>query len=559
MKILIVGGVAGGATAAARLRRLDEKAEITIFERTSYVSYANCGLPYFIGDTISEESALTLQTPESFKKRFNIEVKTNSEVLSINREGKFIIVKDLLTGETYRKSYDKLILSPGAKAIVPEKIKLQENIFTLKTVEDTLKIKEYINSHNPKSAVIAGGGFIGMEMAENLCKLNINTTIVQKTPQLMDNLDGDMASFIHAEARKLRLILGKGIASAESENDEVNLHLENGENIKCDMLILAIGVKPESDLAKNAGLQLGLKGSIRVNSAMQTSDESIYAVGDAVEVINPVTNMPALIPLAGPANKQGRIAADNIAGFKSEYKGTIGSSILKFFDLSIASAGINEKTASALSIPYHKIILSPVSHASYYPGGKVMTVKMLIGKTDFKILGAQIVGYDGVDKRIDVISVAIKAGLKASELKDFELSYAPPYSSAKDPVNMAGFMADNIEKGILKQWYIEDLETIKKDANAFLLDTRTVKEFESGHIEGFTNIPVDDLRERINEIPDKKIYVICQSGLRSYIATRILSGCGFDAYNFTGGFRFYSSVTKDKELTKESYPCGMDK
>lgn len=562
MKVIIVGGVAGGATAAARIRRLDEKAEIKVFERSGYVSYANCGLPYYIGDVITDPEDLTLQTPESFFRRFRVDMKTRHEVIDINPSAKTLLVKNLENGNIFSENYDKLILAPGAKPAVPPIPGVNsERIFTLRTVEDTFKIKNFVNSEKPKSAVIIGGGFIGVELAENLSTLGIKTTVVEGASQLLSPFDSDMAAFIHSEIRKsgINLLLGSSVEGFSENGGGIDVLLKGGK-IHADMVALAIGVSPENSLAKKAGLKTGIRGSIIVNEKMETSVPNIYAVGDAVQVKNFVTGEDALISLAGPANKQARIAADNICKIKnSVYKGSLGSSVIKIFSLTAASTGINEKTAKAAGIDFDKVILSPMSHAGYYPGGKVMTMKVLFEKKTFRLLGAQIIGYEGVDKRIDVIATAIKAGMKATELKELDLSYAPPYSSAKDPVNMAGFMIDNIANGTLKQWFIPDLEKLPKTA-CTLLDTRTVKEFERGHIEGFKNIPVDELRERLSEIePGKPVYVICQSGLRSYIASRILEGNGFTAYNFAGGFRFYDTVMNDKSLIESSFPCGMDK
>ncbi len=562
MKVIIVGGVAGGATAAARIRRLDEKAEIKVFERSGYVSYANCGLPYYIGDVITDPSELTLQTPESFKKRFRVDMKVRHEVIDINPNAKTVSVKDLESGNIINENYDKLILAPGAKPVRPEIPGVNsDKIFTLRTVEDTFRIKDFVNSEKPKSAAIIGGGFVGVELAENLRSLGMEVTVVEAAKQLLSPFDSDMASFVHSEMRKngVNLVLGSSVEGFSENEGKIDVLLKGGK-ISADMVALAVGVSPDTPLAKKAGLRTGLRGSIIVNEKMETSVPGIYAVGDAVQVKNSVTGADTLGFLAGPANKQARIAADNICGIKdSIYKGFSGTSVVKVFDLTAASTGIKESAAKSAGIDFDKVILSPLSHAGYYPGGKVMTMKVLFEKKSFRILGAQIIGYDGVDKRIDVIATAMKAGMKATELKELELSYAPPYSSAKDPVNMAGFMIDNIANGTLKQWFIPDLEKLPKSGYT-LLDTRTVREFERGHIEGFKNIPVDELRERISEIePGKPVYVICQSGLRSYIASRILEGNGFTAYNFAGGFRFYDAVMNDKNLIESSFPCGMDK
>ncbi len=562
MKIVIVGGVAGGATAAARIRRLDEQAEIIVFERTGFISYANCGLPYYIGDVIQNKADLTLQTPESFWKRFRITMKVQNEVLAIHPEQKSVSVRNLATGETFEEGYDKLVLSPGAKAVLPELPGVDsKKIFTLRTVEDTFAIKDFVTQHKPRSAVMVGGGFIGVELAENLRELGLAVTIVQRPPQLLSPFDADMAAFIHNQMRKngVKLALEASVTGFQEDAEGISVLLKDGNPIHGDMVILAIGVTPESHLAQDAGLALGMKGSILVNDRMETSIKDIYAVGDAVQVKHAVTGADSLIPLAGPANKQGRIAADNMCGGNSRYLGSQGSSIIKLFDMTAATTGINEKQAQKAGLSVDTVILSPMSHAGYYPGGKIMTMKVIFEKESYRLLGAQIVGYDGVDKRIDVLATAIHAGMKATDLKELDLAYAPPYSSAKDPVNMAGFMVENISKGI-KQWHLSDLEMLLQDESVTLLDTRTPKEFSQGHIEGFMNIPVDELRERIEEVPvGKPVYVICQSGLRSYIATRILEGLGFEAYNFAGGYRFYQAVVQDKELSQVAFPCGMDK
>ena len=561
MKIVIVGGVAGGATAAARIRRLDEQAEIVVFERSGFISYANCGLPYYIGGMIEDPEDLTLQTPESFFSRFRVHMKVHHEVTAIHPDQKSLTVKNLETGATFEESYDKLLLSPGAKPVIPDLPGIDSSkLFTLRTVEDTFRIKEFVDQNKPKSAVIVGGGFIGLEMAENLRHLGMEVTIVQRPKQLMNPFDSDMASFIHSEVRKhgVKLMLGHTVEGFSEQDGGVNVLLKDCAPLHADMVVLAIGVTPESTLAKDAGLSLGIKGSILVNDRMETSAPDIYAVGDAVQVKHFVTEQDTLIALAGPANKQGRIAADNICGGDSHYLGSQGSSVIKVFDMTAASTGINETNAKKAGISVDTVILSPMSHAGYYPGGKVMTMKVVFEKETYRLLGAQIVGYDGVDKRIDVLATAIHAGMNATELKNLDLAYAPPYSSAKDPVNMAGFMIDNISKG-LKQWHLEEVPALPRDGSVTLLDTRTVGEFRRGHIDGFRNIPVDELRERIGELETgKPVYVICQSGLRSYIATRILEGYGFEAYNFAGGFRFYDAVMHDRALIEQATSCGMD-
>ncbi len=562
MKVVIIGGVAGGATAAARLRRLDEAAEIVVFERSGYVSYANCGLPYYIGGAIEEPEALTLQTPESFFARFRVDMRVRHEVTAIHPEKKTVSVKALETGEEFEERYDKLILSPGARPTQPRLPGVGiGKVFTLRTVEDTFRIKDYINAHHPKSAVLAGGGFISLELAENLRELGMEAAIVQRPKQLMTPFDPDMAAFIHGEARRhgIRLALGHTVEGFAERDGGVDVLLKDAVPLHADMVVLAIGVTPDTVLAKEAGLELGLKGSIVVNDRMETSVPDIYAVGDAVQVKHSVTGQDAVISLAGPANKQGRIAADNICGGDSRYPGSQGSSVIKVFDLTAASTGVSETNAKKAGLDVDTVILSPMSHAGYYPGGKLMTMKVVFEKGTYRLLGAQIVGYEGVDKRIDVLATAIRAGLTAIQLKDLDLAYAPPYSSAKDPVNMAGFMVENLAGGVVKQFHLEDVNALPHDGSVTLLDTRTPQEYEGGHIEGFRNIPVDELRDRLDEVErGKPVYVICQSGLRSYIACRILAGHGYEAYNFAGGFRFYDAVTNDRRLMEQSTACGMD-
>lgn len=562
MKVVIIGGVAGGATAAARIRRLDEQAEIVVFERSGFISYANCGLPYYIGGTIKDENDLTLQTPESFWRRFRVKMNVHHEATAIHPDSKTVTVKNLENGKIFTESYDKLVLSPGAKPIKPGFDGIDsDKIFTLRTVEDTLRLKKYTDEHHPKSAVVVGGGFIGIEVAENLRELGIDVTLVEAADQLMAPFDRDMASFIHAEIRKnsIHLMLDTMVEGFVDTDCGIDVKLKNAPTLHTDMVVMAIGVAPETTLAKDTGIELGIKGSIVVNDKMETSIPDVYAVGDAVQIKNFVTDKDTLISLAGPANKQGRIAADNICGGDSHYTGGQGSSVIKIFDMTAAATGINEKAAKSLGINTDKVILSPMSHAGYYPGGKIMTLKVLFEKDTYRLLGAQIVGFDGVDKRIDVLATAIRAGIKAYELTELDLAYAPPYSSAKDPVNMAGYIIENMKNGNVKQWYYEEDETLPRDGRITLLDTRTPMEYSMGHVKGFINIPVDELRERIGELDrSKPVYVICQSGLRSYIASRILMGNGFDAYNFAGGFRFYDAVRNDKALNKKSTPCGMD-
>ena len=552
MKTIIIGGVAGGATAAARLRRLDEKAEIIILERGEYVSFANCGLPYYIGGVITDREDLTLQTPESFKERFNIDVRVLNEAVKISPDTKTVTVKNLRTGETHEEIYDNLILSMGAEPIRPNIDGADgSNVFTLRNIPDTLKIKNYIDTAKPRSAVVIGGGYIGVEMAENLAQAGIKVAIVELADHLIAPLDFDMAADVHRyiKSKGIYLHLNNGVKSI-NRNTVV---LQNGE-ITADMIIMSVGVRPETAIAKDAGIELNGRGSIVVNNKMQTNIPNIYAVGDAVEVEDFITKKPAFIPLAGPANKQGRIAADNIAGYESVYTGTQGSAVLKLFDMTVATTGLNEKSATAAGIDYDKTYTYSASHATYYPGAAQMSIKALWDKKTLKIIGAQIVGFDGVDKRMDVLATAIRLGAKITDLTTLELCYAPPFGSAKDPVNMLGFVAENIVSGKLKQFFWHDVENLARDGSVFLLDTRTPFEVMQGKIDGFVNIPLDELRERIDEIPkDKPVYVHCHSGLRSYLACRILTGNGYDCYNLAGGWRLYESVINER--TVPEYSC----
>lgn len=563
MKTVIVGGVAGGATAAARLRRLDEQAEIVVFERSGYVSYANCGLPYYIGGVITDREELTLQTPESFWSRFRVDMRVRHEVTAIHLDRKTVSVRDLETGREFEETYDKLILSPGARPTQPEVPGVGlEKLFTLRTVEDTLRVREFVERHHPKSVALAGGGFISLELAENLRELGMEVTMIQRPKQLMNPFDPDMASFIHAKMRErgVRLMLGHTVEGFEAADGGIRVLLKGEEPVQADMVVLAIGVTPDTGLARAAGLELGVKGSIVVNDRMETSVPDIYAVGDAVQVRHFVTGEDTLLSLAGPANKQGRIAADNICGITSSYQGSQGSSVIKVFDMTAAVTGINEQTARRAGIDCDKVYLSPNNHAGYYPGGKVQTLKVVYERGSHRLLGAQIVGFEGVDKRIDVLATAIRAGLTALELKDLDLAYAPPYSSAKDPVNMAGFMIENLTAGLVKQFHWNELDALSRDPAVTLLDIRTAEEYGLGHVENSLHIPVDELRERLSEVPaGKPVYVICQSGLRSYIACRILAQRGFDCWNLAGGYRLYESMVLDRLAVEQAFPCGMDK
>lgn len=562
MKVVIVGGVAGGATAAARIRRLDEGAEIVIFERSGYISYANCGLPYFIGDVITDPEELTLQTPESFFERFRIRVKVRHEVTSVLPGEKAVLVRDLESGETFRESYDALLLAPGAKPTQPRLPGVGlEKVFTLRTVEDTMRIKAHIAAAAPRSAVLAGGGFISLELAENLRNLGMEVTVVQRPLQVMNTFDPEMAAFLHAELRRhgVGLCLGRTVEGFAEKDGGVDVLLRDEAPLHADMVVLAIGVTPDTELARSAGLELGIKGSILVNDRMETSVPGIYAAGDAVQVKNLVSGEAALISLAGPANKQGRIAADNICGGDSRYAGSLGSSVIHVFDQTAACTGLNEAAAKRAGLDADKIYLSPMSHAGYYPGGEVMTVKAVFDKTTWRLLGAQIVGGQGVDKRIDVLAAAIQNRMDVRDLKELQLAYAPPYSSAKDPVNMLGYMTENLALGLVKNFHWHELDALPRDGSVVLLDVRTPGEYARGHAEGSLNIPVDSLRERMDEIPrGKPTYVNCQSGLRSYIACRILAQEGFDCYNLSGGWRLYSIAVRDALAARQAAPCGKE-
>lgn len=552
MKTIIIGGVAGGASAAARLRRLDELAEIIVLERGEYVSFANCGLPYYIGGVITNRNNLTLKTPESFRARFNIDVRVNSEALKIDPKTKTVIVKNLKLGKVYTESYDNLILSPGAEPIKPNIKGIDSDIvFTLRNIPDTLKIRKHIESTKSKSAVVIGGGYIGVEMAENLKEAGLDVSIVELSDHLIAPLDFDMATDVHRyiKSKGIKLYLNNGVKAIDGHM----VTLQNSK-INTDIVILSVGVRPETKLAKECGIKTNRLGSIIVDRNMKTSLPHIYAVGDAVEVEDFVTKSPAFIPLAGPANKQGRIAADKIVGLSSEYNGTQGSSVLKLFDMTIATTGINEKNAQTTGIDYDKTYIYSGSHASYYPGANNMSIKALWDKKTLKIIGAQIVGFDGVDKRIDVIATAIRFGAKITDLTELELCYAPPFGSAKDPINMLGFVAENIITGKVKQFFWHDIKNLPRDGSVTLLDVRTATEVQYGKIEKFINIPLASLRERISEIPkDKPVYVHCYSGLTSYIACRILAGNGYECFNLAGGWRLYESVINEK--TVPEYIC----
>ena len=544
MKILIVGGVAGGATAATRLRRLSEENEVIIFEKGQYVSFANCGLPYHISGTIDKRDALLLQTPESLKERYHLDVRIFTEVLSIYTDEKKVSVKNLQTGEIYLESYDKLLLSPGAEPIKPpfEGIN-SDKIYTLRNIPDMDKIVE--KTKNAQNFVVVGGGFIGLEVAENLIEAGKSVKLVELGNQVMAPVDFDIASFVHEKAKQkgLELLLNVGVEKFKDKGETIEVFLNNGTSIETDAVILAIGVKPETKLAVEAGLEIGETRGILVNEFLQTSNPDIYAVGDAIEVAHFINNKKVLIPLAWPANRQGRIVADNIVlGNQYKYSGSLGSSILKFFELSVASTGLNEKTLKKIGIPYKTAIVTRGHHAGYYPGAKNMVLKLIFDENG-KIFGAQAVGEAGVDKRIDVIATAIKGNLTVYDLPEIEITYAPPYNSAKDPVNIAGYTAENILKGDLEMVNYDDFWQFVEENNAVILDVRTSKEFSGGAIEGAININVDDLRENLQNLDKNKVYAIyCQVGLRGYLANRIMRNNGFRAVNLNGGYNLWAKV-----------------
>ncbi|MBT2685437.1 CoA-disulfide reductase [Bacillus sp. ISL-37] len=542
-KVVIVGGVAGGATTAARLRRLDEQTEIVMIERGEYISFANCGLPYYIGGAIQERDALLVQTVEGMSKKFNMDIRNLSEVTRIDRERKVVEIKNLKTSETYEESYDVLVLSPGASPIKPPipGINEAEALFTLRNIPDTDKIKSYVDEQQPKKATVIGGGFIGVEMAENLWERGVEVTLVEMADQIMAPIDFEMASILHQHLRErgVDLVLEDGVKSFEKNGKLINLN--SGKQIDTDLVILAIGVAPENKLAKEAGLELGLRGAIRVNERLQTADDSIYAIGDAIEVKDYINGQATHIPLAWPANRQGRIVADHINGIDSKYQGTLGTSIAKVLDMTVAATGNNEKTLKRLGISYDVVHVHPSSHAGYYPGAFPIALKLIFDRETGKIFGAQAVSYDGADKRIDVLATAIKGGMTIFDLPDLELAYAPPYSSAKDPVNMAGYAAKNIAEGLVEtvQWH--EINDILADGG-YLIDVREPIERDMGMIEGSVNIPLGELRDRLGEIPTKEVYVYCQVGLRGYLATRILMQAGFKVKNLDGGYKTYSCV-----------------
>jgi NADPH-dependent 2,4-dienoyl-CoA reductase/sulfur reductase-like enzyme/peroxiredoxin family protein/TusA-related sulfurtransferase len=550
-KVLIVGGVAGGASAAARLRRLDEAAEIIMFERDEYISFANCGLPYYIGETIKERSKLLVQTPEAMKARFNIDVRNNSEVTNVDAKNKKVTVNSKSKG-VYEETFDYLILSPGAKALRPNIPGIHsDKIFTLRNIPDTDSVKAYVDKKGVDSAIVIGGGFIGIEMAENLRDRGLNVTLVEAAPHILAPFDSDMVVIPEKEMVEngVQLILGDGVKSFQEIGSQVEVTLNSETKVSADLVILAIGVAPDTAFLKDSGLEFGPKGHIIVNDKMETNIESVYAVGDAIEVVDYVTKNKTAIPLAGPANKQGRIAADNVAGLNSVFKGTQGTSILKVFGLTAASTGNNERGLQRAGIPYKVVYVHPVSHASYYPGALQMTLKLIFGE-DGKVYGAQGIGYDGVDKRIDVIATVIRLNGTIEDLAELELSYAPPFSSAKDPVNMAGFVAQNVLAGRTDITTWSEVEKLNKEEYT-LVDVRSAEEYMNGHVEGAINIPVDEIRDRLNELDkNKKIVEYCQVGLRGYVADRILKQHGFDVLNVTGGYKSAAALKFDPKTVE---------
>ena len=546
-KILIVGGVAGGAGTAARLRRLDENARIILFERGSYISFANCALPYYIGGEITDKNALTVQTVQSFTARFNVDVRIHSNVTAIHPDTKTVSVHDTQNNRVYEESYDSLVLSPGAEPVRPPIEGIQsERVFTLRSIPDTFAIKEFIEKKHACSAAIVGGGFIGIEMAENLKRAGLEVTLIEMADQVIAPVDYDIACEVHAHLQEkgVHLQLNSALSSVSDTGSALDIQLTSG-NVKADMMILAIGVNPESALAHAAGLKLSPKGAIVVDEHMRTSDPSIYALGDAVQIKDFVSEQDGYVPLAGPANKQARIVADVICGVPSSYCGTQGSSIIKAFDLTVGATGINEKTAKRLGIAYEKSFTYSSNHASYYPGAQSMSIKTLYDPQTGSILGAQIVGREGVDKRLDVFATAIRARMKAADLAQLELSYAPPYNSAKDPVNIAGFVIENIRSGRMNIFHWHDVKALTADDTLTLLDVRTPAEYERSHVEGWLNFPLDDIRKRLGELDKTKpVYLMCQIGLRGYIASRILVQHGFTVYNLSGGYRLYDLVSR---------------
>ncbi|WP_090737138.1 FAD-dependent oxidoreductase [Paenibacillus sp. Mc5Re-14] len=550
--IIIIGGVAGGASAAARLRRWSEEDEIILFERGEHVSFANCGLPYYIGGTIQAREKLFLQTPQGIRDRFNIDVRVQKEVIQIDREHKLVHYRDMITGETDEQPYDIVVLSPGAKPMIADIPGLYEatNVFTLRNIHDTDLIKAYVDERHPKHATVIGAGFVGLEMAENLRERGLAVTIMDKGQQLLNPLDPEMAKLVeqHVKLNGVEVRLEEGVVALEEQGTQ--LRLTSGEMLQTDLVILAIGVVPENELAKQCGLELGFRGAIQVNAQLQTSDPSIYAVGDAIQVKDRNHGFATMVSLAWGANRQGRLAADHINGQAISYDGALGTSVIKTFALTAASTGNNEKTLQRLAVPYQAIHIHPGSHAGYYPGASPISMKLLFHPETGMIYGAQAVGADGADKRIDVIATAIRGHLNVRELADIELAYAPPYSSAKDPVNMAGYVASNIMDGLVQtiQWH--EVDDFHRN-DGLVIDVRDAVELQGGTIPGSMHIPLAEIRERMSEIPrDLEIAVSCQVGLRGYLAARILTQSGYRVRNVDGGYKTYSVMAKRGHLLK---------
>jgi len=548
--IVVVGGVAGGASFAARARRLDESANIVMLERGEHISFANCGLPYFISGEIQSRDKLLVQTPERFRQRFRIDVRVKNEVISIDRNTKTLEVRDHQNNRTYRQPYDKLVLSPGAEPVRPSLPGMDNpRIFSLRTIEDAEKIRGFIEANDPHDAIVVGGGFIGLEMVENLTHLGLHTTLVEMADQVMLPLDPEMAEWIHQhlQLKGVEILLGNAVEGFDqTEQGQLMVSVAGGKKIICDMAISAIGVKPEIKLAKDAGLEIGPHGGIVVNEHLQTSDEDIYAIGDVIETKNRILGEQGLVPLAGLANKQGRLAADHICGKQVSFPGVLGTNIVRIFDLSVASTGANEKRLKAKGIPYQKSYIHPASHAGYYPGAVPMVIKLLFAPDSGRILGAQIVGIDGVDKRIDVLATALHGNMTVNDLIQLELAYAPQYGTGKDAVNIAGYVASNIVEGDVEVIHADELEE-KIQAGAFLLDVRTAGEFHCGHIEGATNIPIDEIRDRATELPkDQTILVYCLTGVRSYFVCRTLKQLGYRVVNLSGGYMIYCATHPSK-------------
>lgn len=562
MKTVIVGGVAGGASAATRLRRLDEQAEIVVFEKDSYVSYANCGLPYHIGGVIEDEELLTINTPESLKSKFNLDVRIRQEVLGINPAAKTVSVRNLEDGTEYEETYDKLLLSPGSTCVKPNVPGIDnEKVFYLRTIPDMHRIEEFIETKHPKTAAIVGAGFVGIEVAENLVEKGIRPIIVEKATHVFQALDEDIACDVHAylRAKKVELVLGNGLVEIQDDGEGVKLVLENGE-IQADMILMSIGMKPDNSLAKGCGLALTDRGVLIVDEHMRTSDENIYAVGDAIQVKNVITGLDDYLPLAGPANKQGRVAADNIAGMDTTYGGSQGTSICKVFDMTVAWTGLSERKAKMLNLSYDKAFFWSNDHASFYPNMNHISIKVIFEKPTGRILGAELAGFDGVDKRCDTLAMAARAHMTGHDLAQLECCYAPPYGSAKEPINMIGFVIENILAERVKMIHWHDVDAFIAEKNPQIADVRPVNLFMDGFIENSVSIPYEQFRKRFAKKLDKSrpVLLVCNMGLNSYNCYRILTQNGYDCYSLAGGYRLYSSMvlgTWNCEIP--TYSCGL--